>query len=75
MRQCFFDFQIVNKVPPLALQLVKSKADIAKAALVGIRIEHPLDGLRHSIENATVSVLDEDQFNVFPPWNTILFAR
>ena len=34
-----------------------------------------MDGVRHSIENATVSVVDEDQFHVFPFWETIQLAR
>lgn len=75
MQECLFEIQIVNKVPSLALHKSQSIGDKAKFALVGRRIEHLMDGVRHGIENAGVSVVDEDQFHVFPPWVTIQLAR
>ena len=74
MQEYLFEFQIVNKVPPLALQLVKPKADIAKAALVGRRGEHFMDGVSHGIENAGVSIAEEDQFHWLPSCVTIIRA-
>ena len=75
MQECLFEFEIVNKVPLLALHTSQSIGDIAKVALVGRRREQLMDGVRHAIENARVSVVDEDQFHVFPPWVTIQLAR
>lgn len=49
-------------------------ADIAMVALVGRRIEHFMDGVCHGIENAGVSIVEEDQFHGPPPCVTIIRA-
>ena len=63
MQESFFDFELINEIPPFALHAGQPIGNLAQLALIGRRRQELVNGVCHGIENASVGIVDENQFH------------